>query len=111
MDIKKINHLFQREFEVSETLQVLTHNKTIYWSWGVNELLNCNNKGLLMKVNGHHHKDYVLVTLGWDDTYNIYFLDNDMNIPNENEKIEGIYFDQLVEVIDNRIERVNEYVY
>ena len=111
MDIRKIDYLYQREFDTNQTLEVLTHNKTIYWTWGVTQLYNCHNKGLLMKVNGHHHKDYVLVTLSWDDMYNIYFLDKDMNIPNENERIEGLFFDQIVEVIDNRIERIGEYVF
>lgn len=111
MDIRKIDYLYQREFDTNQTLEVLTHNKPIYWTWGVSQLFNCNNKGLLMKVNGHHHKDYVLITLSWDDMYNIYFLDKNMSIPNENEKIEGLFFDQIVEVIDNRIERIGEYVF
>jgi hypothetical protein len=106
MDIRKIDYLYQREFDTSQTLQVLTHNKPIYWTWGVTQLFNFNNKGLLMKVNGHHHKQYVLVTLGWDDTYNVHYLNRNLR---EIEKTEGIYFDQLVEVIDNRIERIGEY--
>ena len=108
MDIRKIDYLYQREFDTNQTLQVLTHNKPIYWTWGVSHLFNCNNKGLLMKVNGHHHKQYVLITLGWDDTYNIHYLNRNLK---EIDKTEGIYFDQLVEVIDNRIERIGEYVY
>ena len=108
MDIRKIDYLYQREFDTSQTLQVLTHNKPIYWTWGVSQLFNCNNKGLLMKVNGHHHKQYVLIVLGWDDTYNIHYLNRNLR---EIDKTEGIYFDQLVEVIDNRIERIGEYVY
>ena len=107
MDIRKIDYLFEREFDTSQTLQVLTHNKPVYWSWGVSQLFNCNNKGLFMKVNGHHHKDYVLVTLSWDDTYKVSYLDGNLNVIGTDEMV---YFDQLVEVIDNRIERVSEYV-
>ena len=107
MDIRKIDYLYKREFNTSETLQVLTHNKTIYWSWGVSGLFNCADKGLLMKVNGHHHKQYVLITLDWDDTYKIDYLNRNMKVIDTHE---GIYFDQLVEVIDNRIERIGEYV-
>lgn len=107
MDIRKIDYLYKREFNTNETLSVLTHNKNIYWSWGVSQLFNCYNKGLLMRVNGHHHKQYVLITLDWDDTYKIDYLNRNMKVIDTHE---GIYFDQLVEVIDNRIERIGEYV-
>ena len=107
MDIRKIDYLYQREFDTSETFKVLTHDKTIYWSWGVSQLYNCDNKGLLFKVNGHHHKQYVLITLKWDDTYKVDYLNGNLGIVGTQE---DIYFDQLVEFIDNRIERIGEYV-
>jgi len=107
MDIRKIDYLYQREFDTSETVKVLTHNKTIYWSWGVSKLFNCDNKGLFLKVNGHHHKQYVLITLSWDDTYKVDYLNRNLKVIDTQK---DIYFDQLVEFIDNRIERIGEYV-
>ena len=107
MDIRKIDYLYQREFETSETLKVLTHNKMVYWSWGVSQLFNCNNKGLLMKVNGNHHKQYVLITLAWDDTYKVDYLNRNLKVIDTQT---DVYFDQLMEMIDNRIERIGEYV-
>lgn len=107
MDIRKIEYLYEREFDTNETLKVLTHNKNIYWSWGVSQLFNCHNKGLLMKVSGHHHKDYVLVTLSWDDTYKVSYLDGELKVIGTDEMV---YFDELVERVDNRIERIGEYV-
>ncbi len=107
MDIRKIDYLYQREFDTNETLKVLTHNKTIYWSWGVSKLFNCSNKGLFLKVNGHHHKQYVLITLSWDDTYKVDYLNRNLKVIDTQE---NLYFDQLVEFIDNRIERIGEYV-
>lgn len=98
--------LFEREFYPKETLSVLTHNKPIYWSWGVSKLMNVNNKGLLMKVKGHHHKGYVFITLGWEDLYKVHFISTHGNIKDSKE---GIFFDMLVEVIDDRIERIKEY--
>ena len=87
MDIRKIDYLYQREFDTSETVKVLTHNKTIYWSWGVSK--------------------YVLITLSWDDTYKVDYLNRNLKVIDTQE---NIYFDQLVEFIDNRIERIGEYV-
>jgi len=107
MDIRKIDYLYQREFDTSETLKVLTHDKTIYWCWGVSQLYNCDSKGLLLKVNGRYHKDYVLITLKWDDTYKVDYLDEEFKVIDTHE---DLYFDQLVEFIDNRIETIGEYV-
>jgi hypothetical protein len=99
--------LCEREFDPNETLQVLRHNPTIYWSWGVSKLVNVDNKGLLMKVNGHHHKGYVFVTLGYEDLYKVHILSTHGNLK---QSFDGIWFDMLTEVIDNRIERIKDYV-
>ena len=66
----------EREFNPKETLQVLTLNRMTYWSWGVSKLINMFNKGLCLKVSGHHHKGWVVITLGWTDTYSVYYLSN-----------------------------------
>lgn len=100
--------LMEREFNVNETMKVLTHNSSIFWSWGVSKRLNINDKGLLLDVSGHHHKGSVLITLSWNDTYSVYILNNRGKILNEYKEV---YFDVLTEVIDNRIERIKEYCY
>lgn len=100
--------LMEREFNVNETMEVLTHNSSIFWSWGVSKRLNINDKGLLLDVSGHHHKGSVLITLSWNDTYSVYILNNRGKILNEYKEV---YFDVLTEVIDNRIERIKEYCY
>jgi hypothetical protein len=99
--------LLEREFNLSETMEVLTYNKSLYWSWGVSKRQNLNDKGLLLDVNGHHHKGSVLITLGWNDTYCVYIINNRGKILNEYKEV---YFDTLTELIDNRIERIKDYV-
>ena len=99
--------LLKDTFNIQETLSVLTHNKPMYWSWGVSKLVNVENKGLLMKVNGHHHNQYVLITLNWDDTYKVDYLNRNLRVIDTHE---SLYFDQITEFIDNRIERIGEYV-
>ena len=96
----------EREFNPQETLQVLTHNRTTYWSWGVSKLLNMFNKGLCLKVSGHHHKGWVIITLGYTDTYSVYIVSNKGEIKSEHHMV---YFDELTERIDNLIERIPEY--
>ena len=41
---KNFELLVQREFSTKETLQVLQQNKQIYWSWGVEKLVNYYDK-------------------------------------------------------------------
>lgn len=96
----------QRTMDPNETLKVLTRNQPIFWSWGVSKKVNLNNLGLILKVSGHHHKGWVLITLGWEDLYRVHIIANSGEIVNE---YEGIYFDDLVEIIDNRIEKIEDY--
>jgi hypothetical protein len=99
--------LGEREFDPRETLQLLQRYQFRFWSWNANRFTNLENKGLLFKVQGNHHKGYVLITLGYDDTYKVHIVSTQGNVK---DTYEGIYFDMLFETIDDRIERIEEYV-
>jgi hypothetical protein len=103
-----IKSLVEREFETSETIKVLSANKAIFWSWGAHNFVNFENKALVFKVQGHHHKGYVCITLAWDDTYTVNIITTTGKILNT---YKNVYFDQLVEIIDNRIEKIKDYAY
>lgn len=105
--MKLLTPLLKREFIVSDTVQLLKQTNLFgFFSWGVSKLMNVQGKGLLMKVNGHHHKGYVLVTLDWMDTYEVHIISTHGNIK---DTYTDIYFDELFEVIDNRIEKIPDY--
>lgn len=53
--------------------------------------------GLGFKVNGLKHKGWVTIKLRWVDDYTISFINKIGQVVKE---VEGIYCDQLVEVID-----------
>lgn len=106
MDLQVLKPLCQREFDPNETLKVLKHNPTIFWTWGVSKMANVEDKGLLMKVNGHHHKGYVFITLAFDDTYSVHIISTHGNIK---QTFDMVYFDVLTEIIDNRIEKIKDY--
>jgi hypothetical protein len=97
---------FEREFEVRETLSLLTANKNWWWSWGSNNPRNYNNKALAVNVSGNHHKGQILVTLAWDDTYTLRLINTTGKVKNT---ITNIYFDELAERIDKEIERIEIY--
>jgi hypothetical protein len=98
--------LLKRDFDPLEIMKVLTYNRTIYWSWGVSKKINLDDKGLLLKVSGNLHKGWVLITLEWNDTYNVTIISNKGEIK---ETFTEVYFTELTEVIDNRIEKIKDY--
>jgi hypothetical protein len=104
----KMTELLQREFDLNETLMVLKSPINIYWTWGVEKIYNVKNQGLILKVNSHHWKNFVLVTLAWNDTYTVSLLDEELN---PTKTITEIYFDMLQNTIDREIEFIEEYKY
>jgi hypothetical protein len=59
--------------------------------------------GMIMKMDNSRYDDMVFITLSWDDTYRIRFVNKNFEILKD---IEGIYCDQLYEVIDNTMDSV-----
>lgn len=109
--MEKLTEFLEREFDPAETLFVLKCPINIYYSWGVEKktaILNQNGSeaALMLKVNGHHWKDFVLITLAWNDTFTVRLLTADYSV---HKTIEDIYFDQLQFVIDKQIEWIESY--
>jgi hypothetical protein len=96
--------LVQREFNPNKTLQILQHNKQIYWSWGVEKLVNYYDKALLLIVNGHYHKGVLVITLAWNDTYSFHLINDSGTIK---KTVTDVYFDELQKRIDHKIEYRN----
>ena len=115
MKYSDIQPLLERDFNYHETLQVLKNNIKIFWSWGVSKIQLVGESkedkdyvtGLLLKVSAHRCKGYVLITLAWDDTYTVNIINNRGVI---SDTYKDVYFDMLVDVIDERIEKIDEYV-
>ena len=99
----------EREFNPIETMQWLKRDMSIYWSWGVSRTVNLWNKGLLLTVQGHHHKGLVLITLSWDDTYTVRFYTSRYNETKPMKQM--VYCDVLASTIDRVIEKIPEYKY
>jgi hypothetical protein len=92
--------------DVKETVNVLSHNKSIFWSWGVRDFRNYENKIMRFTVSGHHHKGHVYIAVNGNDLYDVYITSNQGNIK---DIYNDIYFDDLVKIIDNRIEKIKDY--
>ena len=105
--MKKCFEFGEREFNPKETLDLLKMNGFRFMSWGPSGFRNLNDKVLVFKVNGHHHKGYVCINLGWNDTYTVRLVSTHGNVKFE---MSEVYFDMLFDVLDERIERIPEYV-
>jgi len=104
--IKVLNESVEREFDVKETLTLLRANRIWLWSWGSRNFTQFENKALFFTVSGNHHKGIVLITLAWNDTYTVRFLSNRWNVKSV---VTDVFFDELAEVIDDKVERIGVY--
>lgn len=105
--MEKLDKLTARDFDVNETLSILKSSGSIFWSWGVSKLIAYKTtKALMIRVHGHHHNGWVFITLAWDDTYTVNLLTTHRNVV---KTFEGVYFDMLVDVIDNAVEKIEDY--
>lgn len=85
---------------------ILRSQLNIMWSWGFNSPKVLEN-GLMFKVQGFIFRGWVKIMYNeGSDLFDIYLLTSKMEIQKE---IEGVFFDELVNVIDGNVEKVNDY--
>lgn len=104
--VKTVASKYESEFNLTETMAVLRRNINIYFSWGVSQVINFENKAMVLKVSARRHKAYVVITLAWNDTYSVYLVNTKGEIKKE---FKEVYWEDLVEIIDNEIERIPAY--
>tara|TARA_R110002020_G_scaffold455253_2_gene671322 strand:+ start:4441 stop:4776 length:336 start_codon:yes stop_codon:yes gene_type:complete len=100
-----IASISEREFNPQVTKsQILAGGRLLVACWGTEYFRGVGEKGLYLKVNGYRHKGYVVIILGFMDTYSIHLLDLQGNQTGEFKH--DIYCDQLTDVIDSLVETV-----
>lgn len=109
MDLTVVNTIRQ---------QLFAGGRMKVFSWGAHAWAAVDQFTLRFKVQGRNFKGYVRVKLNAMDTYDIEFIKinrkkNDMGgfdqEPETVETKEGIYCDQLTDVIDRFVEYIPEY--
>lgn len=96
----------EREFDTGITFQQLTQKKVVVMSWGATEFEGHGYDALVFKVNGMIHKGYVVITLGYMDTYNVSLLSVYGNQVGETTR--DVYCDRLTDTIDLMVETETE---
>jgi len=96
-----------------ELISLLKNDIRIFWSWGVPSksfVVDKINYPTMVRftVNGHHHKGHVYIFLNGSDLFDVFLTTSQGKIKNRTDEM-GLYFDQLVEWIDEMVERIPEY--
>ena len=102
-----IASLCERPFSPQVTMgQIIEEGRSNFIQWNIRqEILTISNEhdevvGMFLKFQHPNYDDLLLITLGWEDLYHIRFMDSEKVISHE---VEGLYHDQLFEVIDRHI--------
>jgi hypothetical protein len=99
-----------RDLNFQELMQLLKLNISIFWSWGAHNFIVDSAKRtrmFRMNVQGHHHKGHVYIFVNGSDLFDVYLTTTQGTIK---KKIEGLYFDQLVDWIDENVEKIPDYI-
>ena len=80
-------------------------NKVILWSWGFHQPMALEN-GIRFKVSGFKFKGVceILYNEG-RDLFDVSFIKRNKVV----KSIDGVYFDMLVDTIDNFVEKTSDY--
>ena len=100
-----------REMHIPDLMAILRSSGAIMMSWGAHNFLVDRKNGtkmFRMNVQGHHHKGHVYIFLNGLDLFDVYLTTTQGTIKDRTDEM-GLYFDQLVEWIDERVERIPEY--
>lgn len=86
-----------------------------FFCWGAHSFVgNTTHRYLMFRVNGLKFKGIVKVQLNAMDTYDICLFDNSLKMGECKKEValktyENVYCDELVDVIDNNIEKQDFY--
>ena len=86
-------------------MQILRSQLMVMWSWGFNSPIAIEN-GLRFKVQGFKFRGIVEVKYNeGSDLFDVSFINAGKVI----KTIDGVFFDMLVETIDNYVKKTSDY--
>lgn len=97
------------ETRMAEYIMVILKSRLqIMWSWGCCKFMALN-EGLMWHVQGYLLNGWVKVLYNCGtDAFDVYFLNNKKELV---KKVEEVYLDNLVDVIDWNVEKDNSFDY
>lgn len=77
------------------------------WSWGADQWMKMNSHCLRFRVNGHHHRGHVYLAVNGRDLFDVVLTSGRGTI---RHTMTDIHLDDLVDTIDQAVERIPAYV-
>jgi hypothetical protein len=108
IDVKEISKK-SREMYFPDLMKLLHQKINIFWSWGCHNYIVDNKKKVKMfrmNVQGYHHKGHVYIFLNGMDLFDVYLTSTHDTIKTIGT---DLYFDMLVDWIDEHVERIPAY--
>lgn len=105
----KPNNIEDMNTEMAQhVMQILKSKLTIVWSWGCCKFTALEN-GLFFHVQGYLLNGWVKVLYNeGTDAFDVFFLNNSKKLV---KKVEEVYLDNLVDVIDYNVEKDGSFDY
>lgn len=95
-----------REFYSMRELVSTLSRLTIVWSWGAHNWTQMSKYLLRFKVQAYRHKGYIFIAVNGSDLFDVWLTDLKGNIKHT---FTDIFIEDLVEVIDEKIEKQSNY--
>jgi hypothetical protein len=105
-NIIEINKDRYTRFETMTDLVNAMRRSQKVWSWGARGWTNIENKFLKFRVSGHLFKGVVYIGVNGKDLFDIYLTNLKGVIQQE---LNDVYVDELVDRIDQKVERIPDY--
>lgn len=102
----------KRDMNPQEAINLLRRYGMKFFSWGAQAFRTIGTlpdgycKALRFKTNGHHHKGHVYLSVNANDLYDVVLTSVSGVIK---ESITDIYFEDLFEILDKKIEYIEKY--
>lgn len=110
MQYLKIHKIFkdhcQEIVDMNGLISLFNADNQIIWSWGAHDFKNFENKCFRFTVQGRHHNGRVYIFLHSRNLFEIYLTDVKDKIK---EVIEGVYIDEIIKLLDKKIEWIEGY--
>jgi hypothetical protein len=100
-----------RNLDPQELMALLKSGRAVFMSWGPSNFTVDNQRNcrmFRMTVQGHHHQGHVYIFVNGMDLFDVYLTTSQGTIKDKTDDM-GLYFDQLIDWIDRKIERIPIY--
>jgi hypothetical protein len=106
-----INHenftVGHRPLEGMQELANTLRRQPTVWSWGAHAWTKMNQFCLRFMVQGHHHRGHVYLVVNGSDLFDAYLTTSRGTIK---KIVTDIYIEDLISILDSKIERIDAYI-